>query len=53
MSRAAKRRKARRWARYVNHYAHISDVHVGGESLYYVLWGPRAYTHVRRQVKRH
>lgn len=53
MSRARKRRKAIRWARYTNRYAFMLDVSVGGWSFVRALNVPgRHWIYVRRQAKR-
>lgn len=44
-----------RWARYVNRYAHIDEVAVGGSAYRRLVWqgmlgrDHRAYLHVRKQ----
>lgn len=57
MSRAAKRRRIIRWARYFNHYDHVPDVAIGGTAAVRIIWrglfGAKQdyFLHVRRQAK--
>lgn len=53
MSRRQNRR-AVRWARHFNRYAHIPGVLVGGNAAFRVMWGswrPGPFRSVRRQTK--
>jgi len=55
MTIANKQRRARRWARYVNHYGHIPMVTIGGWGAISAMNYGRIrgeYYHVRRQAKR-
>lgn len=52
------RKRARQWARYVNHYEPTSYPAVGGSSFIRVIWrgmyrqDPGTYKYIRRQAKR-
>lgn len=52
---ARKLRRTRRWARYINHYAHIPNVIIGGDGAVLAMcaYGLRNATYycVRRQQK--
>lgn len=51
-----KLRRTRRWARYVNHYAHIPEVIIGGEGAVLAIraYGLRTSTYFRvRQQQKH
>jgi len=53
MSRAARRRRAIRWARYANHYAFNLGNVVGGWALLDAMNDDRlSWRYVRRQAKR-
>jgi hypothetical protein len=58
VSRARKLRRSVRWARYFNHYAHLSDVIIGGGPAHRLVvagvLGHRSslpFLYVRRQAK--
>lgn len=54
MSRARKLRRVVRWARYVNRYAHIPHVAIGGQGATRAVWSGlfgATWGRVRRQAK--
>lgn len=52
MSKASRRRKSVRWARYFNHYGHKLDVVVGGWAAVRAMnIQGQHWKHVRRQAK--